>query len=677
MQPDSSAAVHVQPYHAGRAHLSLHAAALLACVALSVLYGLSQGRDVTWDYLHYNAYSAHLLTHVERLSQDFFPAGPQSYLNPIGFAPFALSQALGWNSLTTGSWLAALHGLNAFFLYLLCYALAKGAGRREQVALGLGWMLGATAPILLNQIGSTFVDPIGAVPVMAAAWLVVAHQRPAITALAGGLAGLAVAIKLSNVVFALPIALVIALPRRGDTPSGWMKRCASGAAGMLGGYVMFQGWWSWKVWQLTGNPLFPFFNGLFQSPWLPVEGGGAMRFQPATALEWLTFPWRLAKPGTWVYVEMNAPTVAPLLAGIAAVLLALKLVFRRWRGQAPAATGGSHAWPLWVMVAASWCLWLGTSGNGRYAIPLFLLLGPALATLLLRLLPVRYALLVLALLVVGHLYILQSVGVSRWGARVWTPQWLSHEVPRDLREAPHLVISIASPSNSQIVPYLHPQSAFVSLRATYALPGDGATGEHLQALIRQHTGRIRIMSAILQAGDLEDIVPVMARSMGRFVDHLGLRVVEDRCQAILLERQPMLKTWFNRGLSQGVTLDLLVCDAEPATPDPVLARQRAAAAAIFDAFEAACPQLFLPGQPPIHAYDNFWRRAYLNHDAVVLMANLEADVLQIGLTGQAYVTTLGKASQWEEVLRDFDCRLPGGGLRGSAYIERYGIDGAQ
>jgi hypothetical protein len=76
----------------GAAELAL---VVTAALGLTVGMALQMGRDLNWDFLNYHAYAA-LLTQVDRLSQDYFPAGLQGYLNPLPYLPVGVMQALGW-----------------------------------------------------------------------------------------------------------------------------------------------------------------------------------------------------------------------------------------------------------------------------------------------------------------------------------------------------------------------------------------------------------------------------------------------------------------------------------------------------------------------------------------------------------------------------------------------------
>ena len=638
-------------------------AMLLACLAVFSLLALTFGKDVPWDYFNYHAYSVELLS-SDRLNQDFFAAGLNGYLNPIGFIPLAVTQHWQMDSMSTAVVLASLHSLNAFFLYLICRDGAACKPWPTKVAMALGWVLGVSTPVFLIHLGSTFVDPIGSALVMAATWLAIFRQQPRFMLLAGLLVGVGVAIKLSNIVFALAIAIAIALPRQQETPGQWFARVGSGAVGMLGGFALAQGWWSWHLQQVTDNPFFPLFNQVFQSPNFTTGNTGTLRFVPTSLTDLARLPYRIALPDSWAYLELSAPTVIPLATCSAAIALGTRQLIRFFpRKNYFVAPTTDQRFLVTVAVAAGF--WVATSSNGRYGISLFMLLGPTLAILLLRLLAQRYVVLLLALLAAFQTYTIYFLGLDRWNSSRWSPQLLSVEVPEELKRQPQLFLGLSSPSHTEIVPYLHPDSVFVNVRGIYSVPSTGTNGNKLDSLIAQFQNRTQVTFLVSSAiAGLTPDVQGQKKSMNALIDRLGLRLLPDQCKTIRIGHQADLPTHFNKNLSRPIEFRLMSCAAIRTTPNPAFAASRAQAAKIMDGFEAKCPDLFLPKQPQIEGTGQVWTRGYFNHDSFTLVVRFDKDMLFYGLGGQTSYTFIGKASEWRKVVADFKCEVPGKGKRG-------------
>ena len=319
---------------------------------------------------------------------------------------------------------------------------------------------------------------------------------------------------------------------------------------------------------------------------------------------------------------------------------------------------------LCVLALFATAVWVATSANGRYGIPLFMLLGPTLAVLVLKLAPLRYAVLSLALLAGLQAYAVGLNGVQRWNSSQWTPQLLSVDLPESLRRRPHLLLVISSPSHSEIVPHLHPDSVVVNVRGTYSIPSSGASNDRLQQLISRYEGRTQVVFMIPTLAGLDSNIAGAVRHSDAIVDRLGVRILHDQCSAIRIGNQQALHNSFNKTLGAPVEMRLMTCAALRAPPNPQLAALRARATGIMDAFERKCPKLFLPRQPQIEGNGQSWVRNYNNRDSISLAIYLDKNMMFYGLSGQTSPTFIGKVSEWQKDVASFTCEAPGKGKRG-------------
>src|SRR5690606_24069636 len=89
-----------------RRGLSPNQIALLMGLALCLLWTWWAGKDLNWDLINYHYYLPFELLRG-RIHTDFFPAGAQSYLNPLPYIPLYLMDRAGFPSLVTFSVLAS------------------------------------------------------------------------------------------------------------------------------------------------------------------------------------------------------------------------------------------------------------------------------------------------------------------------------------------------------------------------------------------------------------------------------------------------------------------------------------------------------------------------------------------------------------------------------------------
>src|ERR1700691_432488 len=58
-----------------------------ACTLLALITNYLLGKDMAWDTLNYHLYAGFSALN-DRFAQDYFAAGPLSYLNPLAYIPF-------------------------------------------------------------------------------------------------------------------------------------------------------------------------------------------------------------------------------------------------------------------------------------------------------------------------------------------------------------------------------------------------------------------------------------------------------------------------------------------------------------------------------------------------------------------------------------------------------------
>ncbi len=104
------------------------------------------------------------------------------------------------------------------------------------------------------------------------------------------LVGLSVALKLTNAVAAGPLIIVFAyqavLGRRRLAPRQLIATTLLAFTALVAPLLPF----SFYLWRLTGNPVFPLANKVFKSPYWPIGGGWDMRWGPVGIWQTLVWP---------------------------------------------------------------------------------------------------------------------------------------------------------------------------------------------------------------------------------------------------------------------------------------------------------------------------------------------------------------------------------------------------
>ncbi len=354
---------------------------------------------------------------------------------------------------------------------LLCVILAAPAGDVWQLPLSLlGFILCLIAPMALSEAGTTFIDLVTAIPVLAAYALLLARDRwlgwTASGALAGALLGAATALKLTNAFFVFGVAgFAVAGSEPVRRRLAWLL--ASAGAAVLG-YAAIGLPWDLALWHRFANPIFPFFNRIFRSPDYPPTDFHDARFTPHTAIDIWRYPLDWIRPwgGLPAWLGVSRRGLAPpasdvifadarwvVVVGGITLFLAALAVFRRWG----AARLREPATGLLLAFTIDYLVWMFVFDIGRYAVALSILCGAVILALVMALPSNRVR--VAALLLVA-VFNWETALVPDWGHVPWQPVWaafaprplaLGHQALVFLTARPTLFIAPSLPADARYV----------------------------------------------------------------------------------------------------------------------------------------------------------------------------------------------------------------------------------
>lgn len=630
--------------------MPLFAIGVLAAVLwLSYVLGL----DLNWDFMNYHLYGPYLMLE-HRLERDYFAASLQSYLNPLAHVPHYLMIRAGWPALLIGSLLAAFHCLNLLFVALLTREALPAQAAPDAAWPMLAVLLALTAPLFITTAGSSFADPLTSVPVLAAIWLLLRAERLSSlgwreAAAIGLLLGLASGLKLTNGVLAVALMLPVALHW------GWRFRgralplLAALTASTVLGFVLTHGYWSWQLWKTFGSPLFPMFNGLFQAPDFPAVTYRDTRFLDGGLWGLLSLPFRMPFPASWQYAE-NAPVdLRPLaLLGLAAagITMALRRRLLPARGAPvePRRLPGSALLLLTAMVLSCYLVWGISSRIGRYALPIWLLIGPLFVLWAQALIVRRHVAVTLVLALLGlQVWALHEAGNPRWSPVQWTRAWLQPELPALLRERPLTVLTIGNLSYAALVPFMHPESRVVNIAGQYVQPTGEAMRPQLARLLQAPTQELRLVFNDKQPGLPFEPTPApgVRTDISTLISSYGLTLADGPCEAIRIPFESLTGP-----VGGPKETRLYVCPLARLDPalEPAIRAERDRYAALFDAVERACGKALSPHGTELVRGSKGWMRTYFN-SLHTLMSDGQ-DLLVRPFRSMRDIS-LGRVADWE------------------------------
>jgi hypothetical protein len=641
-----------------------------ACTLAALFMNYLLGADMAWDTVNYQLYAGFSALN-DRFGQDYFAAGPQSYFNPYAYVPFYALVKAGFSSFEISSVLAIIHSAILWLTYELAVCVAPASDRRLSNIYGLyAVALTLVNPILVQQIGSSYADIMTALPVLGG-WLLLAHavRAPGTARVlsAGLLLGIAVALKLTNVVHAIAgVAVLTMLPLVGRSRiRKWLTYLVS-----LGfGFAIASAPWSYRLLKMFGNPMFPLMNSVFRSPEFTTEPLRHYRFIPDSLANALWRPFSIVDPAPMLQEELTAPDVRYAVLAVLAGFLFLRVMWRRvGRSYIPAAQAELNGdvrvlAGLGCGLAADWILWLSGSGNGRYFLPMASVTAVVIAALVFRLFAARPKVRNYILVSILGIQIAQlCIGANnRWNPVPWGRQWLEVEVPEKLATEPSLYLTVGVQSNSFLAPYLASGSGMVNFSGGYALEPDGANGTRIIGLMQKYKSHVRVLWRPSQLEQDDNLKPNHL-SVDDPLASFGLRVDNSDCARIIVHglppepeftiqsstrTEPIRQKLSNTSYltSCNVVQDSIVRSNETA--------RRGQVDLVFDRLEDACPLLFQPRRLRTEHTGESWRRLYINTDLVAMISHGTLKFLNPVRGGKP--TYLGLESEWEKAPLRLTC----------------------
>lgn len=468
---------------------------------LSILW---LGQDISWDLRNYHFYNPFAFL-TGRMGRDIAVSHVATYYNPLIYIP--LYYSVTWlPPKVVGFILGFLPGLNVLPLYGITRQMVD-LGRPRRTAwfcLAITWvaMLGV---INLAEIGTSFGDNILSLPVLAAVWLIVRYRERLcasiragwpVAAAAGVLAGSALGLKLPFAIYCVGICLAffgLAAP--------FGRRFALAftfGLGVLAGTALTGGFWLLEMWQRYQNPLFPYFNEFFKSPWGAVGSYRDERFIPQNLAMWLLFPFWFNVEPTQVSEVGFRDLRFPLLYVLLLLLLACqlrRLGKRRGDGETAAGDVDPRRMTLFLVtfMVIAFVLWMKLFAVYRYAVvceflvPLtvFLVLGAILRN------PRRQVRTALACMVL----LLLTLDPGHWGRRAWTSDYFDVHLPALAEQRNSIVLGAGHDPFAYMIPFFPPQVRFLRIQGflTGPSPTLNQTDRLMMQAVAEHNGPLLIL----------------------------------------------------------------------------------------------------------------------------------------------------------------------------------------
>jgi dolichyl-phosphate-mannose-protein mannosyltransferase len=541
---------------AASGRIGLRFAAALFVICAAGVASVALGPDDDWDLLYYHLYAPFAYLH-HRYLYDIGPAQSQGFLNPMPHLLFyaMISSRLNEFPRIIAFVMGAVHGINAVLVLAIARECLRPPSSAERRGLWIiAVLIGVTGAGFVSLLGLTTNDLINSMFVLGALLGILraarhdgAREVRRDLAVAGLATGIGVGLKYTAAVFAPGLALVaVVVAARRRTLAGplWF-----GGAAVLG-YLVVSGHHQLTLWRDFGNPLFPWLNDIFHSPYCDPQSLRDMRFIPGDLWRAITYPFTWMTTNRYVVTEYDFRDWRGAIAWLAiAAVLVMRIAGIGRRAHRAAETPGLGL--VMAFVVVSFFIWEFAFGIYRYGVALEMLCGIVIVGALIRL--IAQPRLRLALAVMLAAIMAATTIPPDWGRGEWGDLYVDVHVPA--LPAHSIVLIATEDPAAYFIPFAEPTARYLGIENNYLrLSQTNLLASEVRRLMRT-PGPPKF---ILSIGTFDP------DKLGRVLDQLGLSLAPLPCLPI----ESNLATDDGEQLSLCPVADTVVGRAQPSARKP-------------------------------------------------------------------------------------------------------------
>ena len=287
------------PYSRKSRHLFLVLAVIVINAALLCSISLRLGADLSWDLLNYHFFNGYLWLNGKIFTDSICTV--QSYLDPF-LNSFYYILIDHFSPLVANFILASLQSLSLSAVWLLCFRMTEnGFSMFQRIMLSsIATLAALISPVFWSEIGGTMGDTLLDTPIIIALCFILEGfrtRRLLFFGIAGAFVGFACGLKFTNMEYALALAGALIVTGIFESRSKFRDILLNAfvfSACSAVSFLAIYGYFGWQMWSHFRNPIFPYFNNVFHSPFMAPQSYHDGRWFPIDFAGYLTLPFRLA-----------------------------------------------------------------------------------------------------------------------------------------------------------------------------------------------------------------------------------------------------------------------------------------------------------------------------------------------------------------------------------------------
>lgn len=428
---------------------------LIVAVVMGLI-SLFLGQDVNGDIWNYHLYNAYAYLN-NRMLYDIGPAGAHSYFNPY-LDTFNYEIITYLRPKLAAFVFGFIQGLIAYPIYFLSRYFIKN--KSASLLVFLICCFGSS--FFLGELGTSINDNIISIPILCSFYLLLKYFDTLefrFVIYSGLLVGISFGLKLTAATYIITIWAMILVFSKARIIASFYFLVSSAFS-----IIAVSGYWYYQLYSAFKNPLFPFFNNIFHSPYASTARNVTrdMRFFQFHGLEKILYPFYFAD-----HVDRVAedPKLFLINALICFVLFLVYVSSKITSGGIKSLAGTKFNY-LIVFFFISFYVWQYNFGVYRYFIPTDIISPILIYCMIDEVFAVQRsnprgstAVAVFLTFVIVSLNF--TKGIPNWGRGQYTSPYFSGNVPQEIKEAD--IIFTGSYFSAWIVPIIDPKGHVIQI----------------------------------------------------------------------------------------------------------------------------------------------------------------------------------------------------------------------
>jgi len=438
------------------------------------IIAMNAGQDVNWDQLNYHMYIG--ATWLKGFSPDnLLPAQIQTWLNPLGVI-FTTLPVLCLPPIPAVFILCLYSTACLFLIYLITQIVLNDVVRASHARIYgiLAMAIAAATPSFLSEIGTTYNDNlISAIILLALMCFLkfLGNSRGNILWLAGTglLLGVAAGLKLSALFYLFSFCLSLFIFK-------YVFRFRYRSlifcfACIACGFIITYAFWGFHLYHEYGNPLFPFYNGIFRSAYFFPKNVVDPRFTAKDIAEYLLYPFKCATINNF-HQELFSRYIQMLVFTLLFLFSCCYFIIKKKSGKEFQGSGNPGLIRIFFFLLTFSCfsyfLWLATFGVQRYFMTIELLLGLLITVILILIIYHK----TMRILLLSVIFLLSAgfIQYPNWGRMPYSGSWYSESLTEKGKEGNILyVMNGGGEPYSYIIPFFPSSCRFIRVTGSLSM----------------------------------------------------------------------------------------------------------------------------------------------------------------------------------------------------------------